>query len=470
MAYIINTDNRQLIDAGENQLSYIERPNIIYGDGGVLSLDLLSGGEPLECSASDTWELYADTDYIHTTDNGLLANGYSGAVTSIVVTGLTKTIESTGFLILQNSTGERDRIAYSAHSLGTFTVDDTLENIFLAGDSVMIEDQLVLYSGNASFNNSIDREDVNVLTGKICVRYDALTHGFLNKITAPNTRVHIEIWRYISGQLRPQKVLQDDIYCSPTIGTLEGAPSTNDPVYYTAAQTLSLLNAGYEIELSDDGITWYELTFDELEQPVMPDTARWWHYRNALTAGTWSETIPLIVGPKGDTGAGFSPDAIGLLSGLSTYDDEPAGFSYLASDTGDVYFKLSATTGDWSDPIPMIAGPKGDKGDMLIQNYAPTAATIELNPDTNIYTITINSATTFVFDTTALHLVAGQACTFELDLTMSTVSTLTFPASVSWVYGTPYMGDADKIYRLVFHSMDQGASWHANLAFERSIA
>ena len=28
------------------------------------------------------------------------------------------------------------------------------------------------------------------------------------------------------------------------------------------------------------------------------------------------------------------------------------------------------------------------------------------------------------------------------------------------------MGDAGKIYRLVFHSMDQGASWHANLAFE----
>ena len=213
----------------------------------------MSGGKPLECSASDTWELYADTDYIHTTDNGLLANGYSGAVTSIVVTGLTKTIESTGFLILQNSTGERDRIAYSAYSLGTFTVDDTLENIYLAGDSVMIEDQLVLFSGNASFNNSIDREDVNVLTGKICVRYDALTQGFLNKITAPNTRVHLEIWRYISGQPRPQKVLQDDIYCSPTIGTLEGAPSTNDPVYYTAAQTLSLLNAGYE--LSDDGIT-----------------------------------------------------------------------------------------------------------------------------------------------------------------------------------------------------------------------
>ena len=114
-------------------------------------------------------------------------------------------------------------------------------------------------------------------------------------------------------------------------------------------------------------------------------------------------------------------------------------------------------------------GDNGDAGNILIQNYAPTAATITLSPDTNIYTITINSATTFVFDATGLGLVAGQACTFELDLTMSTVSTLTFPASVSWVYGTPYMGDADKIYRLVFHSMDQGASWHANLAFKRSV-
>lgn len=121
-----------------------------------------------------------------------------------------------------------------------------------------------------------------------------------------------------------------------------------------------------------------------------------------------------------------------------------------------------------SGGIVTVVGSGGE--DMLIQNYAPTTATIELNPDTNIYTITVSSATTFVFDTTALNLVAGQACTFELDLTMSTVSTLTFPASVSWIYGAPYMGDAGKIYRLVFHSMDQGASWHANLAFERSIA
>ena len=172
---------------------------------------------------------------------------------------------------------------------------------------------------------------------------------------------------------------------------------------------------------------------------------------------------------KGADGKNFTVDATGVLADLINYNAEPKGFTYLTTDTGVMYIKEDDLSGAWSAGIP-FRGEKGDKGDMLIQNYAPTAATIELNPDTNIYTITINSATTFVFDVTALNLVAGQACTFELDLTMSTVSTLTFPASVNWIYGTPYMGDAGKIYRLVFHSMNQGASWHANLAFERSIA
>ena len=230
---------------------------------------------------------------------------------------------------------------------------------------------------------------------------------------------------------------------------------------------------------------------------------------------------------KGADGKNFTVDATGVLADLINYNAEPKGFTYLTTDTGVMYIKEDDLSGAWSAGIPFrgpegpagadgadgasitsaafvgddlvftkddtttvtltdaaitlkgadgAEGAKGDKGDkgedgdMLIQNYAPTTATIELNPDINIYTITINSATTFVFDVTALNLVAGQACTFELDLTMSTVSTLTFPASVNWVYGAPYMGDAGKIYRLVFHSMNQGASWHANLAFERSIA
>lgn len=66
-------------------------------------------------------------------------------------------------------------------------------------------------------------------------------------------------------------------------------------------------------------------------------------------------------GPKGDQGESFTPDAIGLLSGKSAYDAEAAGFSYLATDTGSLYFRVGAS--GWSDAIPFGKGDKGDTGD-----------------------------------------------------------------------------------------------------------
>lgn len=66
-----------------------------------------------------------------------------------------------------------------------------------------------------------------------------------------------------------------------------------------------------------------------------------------------------LPGPAGADGQSFTFDATGLLSELSTYDNEAKGFAFLATDTGNFYMKQSATAGDWSDPIPF----KGDKGD-----------------------------------------------------------------------------------------------------------
>jgi hypothetical protein len=75
------------------------------------------------------------------------------------------------------------------------------------------------------------------------------------------------------------------------------------------------------------------------------------YYKNG---GAWS-IIANFRGPA------FSVDESGLLSAKSAYDTEAAGFSYLATDTGNLYIKNSATSGDWSAAIPF----KGDKGDSL---------------------------------------------------------------------------------------------------------
>lgn len=64
-------------------------------------------------------------------------------------------------------------------------------------------------------------------------------------------------------------------------------------------------------------------------------------------------------GPKGDTGASFNADVRDVFANRSLYNLQPKGFSFLALDTGNLYFKLSATSGDWS---PAFVFGKGDTG------------------------------------------------------------------------------------------------------------
>ena len=63
-------------------------------------------------------------------------------------------------------------------------------------------------------------------------------------------------------------------------------------------------------------------------------------------------------GERGEQRAPFLVDAQGLLANRSQFDGEPEDFSYLATDTGDLYFRTGAP-GGWSDPVP-FQGPRGD--------------------------------------------------------------------------------------------------------------
>lgn len=69
-----------------------------------------------------------------------------------------------------------------------------------------------------------------------------------------------------------------------------------------------------------------------------------------------------IQGIKGDTGASFDADARDLFANRSLYNVQPKGFSFLALDTGNLYFKLSATSGDWSGAYTFGAGATGATG------------------------------------------------------------------------------------------------------------
>lgn len=82
-----------------------------------------------------------------------------------------------------------------------------------------------------------------------------------------------------------------------------------------------------------------------------------------------------VQGERGDDGSSFAVDEVGDYVELVNYDDELKGFSFLAQDhitpphtaPGTIFFKMSDTSGDWSDPIPFGKGPQGEQGEQGVQ-------------------------------------------------------------------------------------------------------
>jgi len=78
------------------------------------------------------------------------------------------------------------------------------------------------------------------------------------------------------------------------------------------------------------------------------------------TDGKFSFVVPQ--GLKGDRGEAFSVNAMGTFAQRAGYDAQPINFSFFAIDMSLIYFKQSATTGNWSTGIPFGKGDKGDTG------------------------------------------------------------------------------------------------------------
>lgn len=66
-------------------------------------------------------------------------------------------------------------------------------------------------------------------------------------------------------------------------------------------------------------------------------------------------------GPSGANGSSFTVNATGPFATRSTHDNQTAGFSFLATDTGNLYIRQGAA-GVWSPAIPFGKGDKGDTG------------------------------------------------------------------------------------------------------------
>lgn len=97
---------------------------------------------------------------------------------------------------------------------------------------------------------------------------------------------------------------------------------------------------------------------------------------------TGPQGIQGVQGVEGTAGQSFTPDAIGPVGDQSDYDDEAEGFAFLDATNGLLYFKLSATTADWSVGAMFGRGPQGPQGVQGVQGIqGETGLTGDTGPE-----------------------------------------------------------------------------------------
>lgn len=144
-----------------------------------------------------------------------------------------------------------------------------------------------------------------------------------------------------------------------------------------------------------DGRAWVDM--GDIEGPQGPQGPKGLKGDQGIQGPVGPKGIQGIRGLKGDRGDAFQVDARGLIADRSLYDTMVQGFSFLALDESQVYFKISNTDGDWSSGAAFGKGDKGDTGDASITVFEPngdiTATNVQLaiqelrdNTDTKLET------------------------------------------------------------------------------------
>ena len=88
-------------------------------------------------------------------------------------------------------------------------------------------------------------------------------------------------------------------------------------------------------------------------------------------------SIGVPTGLKGDRGDAFTVDAVGVFADRSLYDAQPDGYSFVATDLGELYFRIGATAGVWSVGVPFGKGDTGDAGESINLQVEPAGNVIQ---------------------------------------------------------------------------------------------
>lgn len=107
-----------------------------------------------------------------------------------------------------------------------------------------------------------------------------------------------ELAGFTAGETNPEFLIQFDIVVrNRRADAGTGRPEPVGDGSYTAAQIRALFAASTEIQISDDASTWRNAPNDG-GFPIEP--AKWYRFRNSLAGHDWSDPIPLPPGPRGE--------------------------------------------------------------------------------------------------------------------------------------------------------------------------
>lgn len=226
---------------------------------------------------------------------GTLAEELSiGSVSSIKVTAASTTINPTGTIVLIDNAGERLGVPYSAASYAngvyTFTVSASLDQAYPVGSTVRVPEALVMKA------EGDDVDDSRASQGIFVFKLYALSHKLIELLDYSNTSSisatmqhkiisEGEVVRTFEYELTIRNVLEfeNDSYV-PAAGPDEVA---------TKSWVLSFYRSPFEYQFSVDKSEWHD---------TQTEADRYYRQRIKNSGSDYSDSIAMIIGPKGDVG------------------------------------------------------------------------------------------------------------------------------------------------------------------------
>jgi len=236
----VMVSSRSQVDASNLlTVSTSKKPQIVAEEIAILAISFIdSSGNAYVLGRKDTFELGGDLDYVHFSAEGTLSGSLTAGATITSITAQSSlSVKSTGHLVLTNAAGQSERIQYTAYNSTskTFTVASyPLLYSYMEGDSLEVEDELMLYSGNEQADIAGDWSGISRAQGKISIRIDAGADIFKEKLDGNASKsIHLELRRYPYGESTPTVMYRDDATAYNTVINGRSRPATTSLQFLT---------------------------------------------------------------------------------------------------------------------------------------------------------------------------------------------------------------------------------------------